>query len=180
MRRLVLKTSRLVLRPLRMSDYATWYEAYVNAREAQNKWDHGPMKKERCNKREFKKIVSRHRRLAQKDKCYIYGVFLKTRLIGMIDIYVYERGCVHSSNLGYRIFNHYWGRGFGQEAASAAIQIGHQQLKLQRLEAAIDLDNRRSLRLVRSIGMRREGIKKAYWFQEGRWDDQMVYVSNPK
>ena len=47
-------------------------------------------------------------------------------------------------------------------------------------EAAINLDNRKSIRLVKAIGMKREGIKKRYWFEDGKWVDHLIYVANPE
>jgi RimJ/RimL family protein N-acetyltransferase len=49
-----------------------------------------------------------------------------------------------------------------------------------RLEAAINLDNKKSIRLVKAIGRRREGIKKRYWFEHGKWVDHLIYVANPE
>ena len=95
----------------------------------------------------------------------------------MIDIAIYERGSLQFANLGYRLFNRYWGQGFGQEAVRAAIKIGHTDLKLQRLEASIDLHNKRSIKLVKSLGLEREGIKRGYWYQNGGWDDQLIFVA---
>jgi ribosomal-protein-alanine N-acetyltransferase len=98
----------------------------------------------------------------------------------MIDIAIYERGSLQFANLGYRLFNRYWGQGLAGEAVGAAITIGHRDLKLQRLEASIDLHNKRSIKLVKKLGLEREGIKRAYWFQNGGWDDQVIYVARAK
>jgi RimJ/RimL family protein N-acetyltransferase len=48
------------------------------------------------------------------------------------------------------------------------------------LEAAINLDNKASIRLAKSIGMKREGIKKRYWFEYEKWTDHLIYVANPE
>ena len=179
MRRKTHRTSRLHIRPLRMSDYASWFEAYVNGKEKQNQWDRAPMNKKKCTPSEFKKVVERHRDRARCDKCYIYALFHGRMLVGFIDISVYERGNMQFANLGYSLFNRYWGQGYAQEAVRASLKIGFKDLKLQRLEASIDLSNKRSLKLVKRLGFEREGIKRKYWFQEGRWDDQIIYVARP-
>jgi RimJ/RimL family protein N-acetyltransferase len=78
------------------------------------------------------------------------------------------------------LHNRYWGLGYAREAAAAGLVVGFRDLKLNRIEAAINLDNRKSIRLVRAIGMRREGIKKRYWLEDGEWVDHLIYVANPE
>mgnify|MGYP003390333590 CR=1 FL=1 len=182
MRRLVMETSRLILRPLRSNDYKMWFEAYVLSLPAKNKWDRNPMKAIRCSRAEFDKVRACHALRAKDDKCYVYGVFTKAQpqLVGMIDISLYDRKTMKYANFGYQMFNRHWGHGYGQEAARAAVHIGLKQLKLQRLEASIDLDNKRSLRLVKAIGMHYEGVKKFYWCEKGKWQDQKIFIANPQ
>jgi ribosomal-protein-alanine N-acetyltransferase len=182
MNRKEVRTRRLILRALRPNDYEVWFEALVNRLPAQSKWDSGPRTAKQCPKSMFKKVVNRHRYLAKKDDWYWFGVFEKRsgKLIGHVDIDVFVRGSHQFANFGYQIYNRHWGRGFGQEAASAGLRIGFKQLKLNRLEAAINFDNSKSIRLVKVIGMRREGIKKRYWFEHGKWVDHLIYVANPE
>ena len=177
MRRLVHKSSRLVLRPLRRHDYSAWKRAYGEGFPAQNKWDVGPRP---CTRTLFESCRRRHADWARADECYVYGAFLGQELVGVIDISIHARDSLQFANFGYRVFNRHWRQGLGREMARAGLVIGLKALKLQRLEASIDLDNRRSIRLARAIGMEREGIKRAYWFQEGRWDDQVIYVARPE
>lgn len=179
MRRLVHETRRLVLRPLRRSDYAVWFDAYTGGLPKMNKWDIDPYPVKKCSRVDFEKVRARHARLAREDKCYIYAAFYRGEMVGAIDLSIYDRKTLGFANFGYRLFNRHWGKGFGQEMARGGLHIGLQVLRLQRLEAAIDLDNRRSIKLVKSLRMEREGIKKEYWFQDGRWDDQLVYVARP-
>ncbi len=179
MRMFVHRSSRLELRPLRLGDYAAWFKAYTQHGPAKNRWDHDPYPVAKCSPQMFKNLVQRLRALAQKDEYYRYHVFLRStgELVGHVDFNIYERGCLNYANFGYILHSSFWGRGYGTEMGRLALWIGHRRLKLQRLEAATDLDNRRSQRLARRIGMRSDGIRKAYWWQEGRWDDQRLFVS---
>ncbi len=176
------RTKRLVLRPLRNSDYAVWFDCWVNRMPSQNRWDSGPKPPGQCSKAYFRKLVARHHKLAKEDDYYWFGVFEKKTgdLIGGIDFDVFVRSTHQFANFGYVIYNRHWGKGYGQESAEAGLKIGFKQLKLNRLEAAINLDNRKSIRLVKAIGMQREGIKKRYWFEDGKWVDHLIYVANPE
>ena len=176
------RTQRLILRPLKTSDYPIWYDCWVNRLKSQNEWDSGPKPAKQCTKSQFIRLIARHNKLARNDDYYWFGVFEKKtgHLIGGIDIDVFVRNTHQFANFGYVIYNRYWGHGFGQEAAAAGLRIGFKQMKLNRLEAAINLHNRKSIRLVKAIGMKREGIKKRYWFENGKWVDHLIYVANPE
>lgn len=176
------RTRRLILRPLKSSDYLGWYDCWVNQLPSRSKWDSGPKTSRQCSRSYFKKLMARHHKLSKNDDYYWFGVFEKKsgHLIGAIDFDVFVRSTHQFANFGYVIYNRYWGRGYGQEAAAAGLRIGFKQLKLNRLEAAINLDNRKSIRLVKAIGMTREGIKKRYWFEDDKWVDHLIYVANPE
>jgi ribosomal-protein-alanine N-acetyltransferase len=182
MRMLVYRTARLELRPLRLSDYQEWFECHTQALESKNKWDRGAFEANRCTKKIFVQMLKKHRELAKIDEYYRYSAFRKSdgKLVGHVDFHVYERGCLQFANFGYMLHNRFWGMGFGVEMAKKGLVIGHRDLKIKRLEAAIDLGNKRSVRLSKAIGLYYEGIKKEYWLQDGSWDDQRIYVSLAK
>ena len=176
------KTKRLILRPLRASDYPQWVDALVEGKSAQSKWDLGPKNIKQCSRAKFRKVTHKHKMLQKKDEYYWFGVFEKKTgsLVGHIDFSIFVRGTHQFANFGYQIYNRHWGKGYGQESSAAGLKIGFQHLKLNRLEAAINLDNRKSIRLAKAIGMRREGVKKRYWYEYGQWVDHLIYVANPE
>ncbi|MCX7207108.1 MAG: GNAT family protein [Proteobacteria bacterium] len=176
------KTERLTIRPIKPSDYPIWFDAFVNGLPMQSKWDEGPVAPEKCTKSCFIKIIKNHKHMEKTDDCYIYGIFENKTgaMVGHLDFDIFIRSTHQFSNFGYRIYNRHWGLGYGQEAGRAGLKIGFTHLKLNRLEAAINLDNVKSIRLVKAIGMKKEGIKKRYWFENGKWTDHLIYVANPE
>ncbi|MGE0632740.1 MAG: GNAT family N-acetyltransferase [Pseudobdellovibrionaceae bacterium] len=182
MKRQTCKTRRLILRPLENKDFEAWYDAYVNGLPKQNKWDRKPMKPSQCTRKMFHKIKKEHESLAKNDDYYRYYVIERktNAIVGLIDFDVFVRGSHQFANFGYQIFNRHWKKGYGKEASLVGLKIGFQQLRLNRLEAAMNLDNKASLRLAKSIGMKREGIKKRYWFEYGKWTDHLIYIANPE
>ena len=175
-------TRRLTLRVLTKNDYKVWLEASINRNPVQNKWDTGPKDKSECTKTDFHKLVRRLQQLADKDDYYRFYIFEKKsgKIVGEIDYDIYVRGSHQFCNYGYQIYNLYWGSGYGQESAKAGLKIGFKDLKLNRLEAAINLDNIKSIRLVKAIGMHKEGLKKRYWYENEKWVDHIIYVANPE
>lgn len=181
-RRKHFRTKRLLLRAYRASDFETWFDFYVNRSKKRSKYDRAPMKAEKCTRREFYKICKRHDRLAKQDKVYIYGGFdLKThRLVGIVDVGIIVRDNYQMANLGYQVHNKMWGLGYGKELTLAGAKIAFTQLRLNRLEAAINIDNKRSLALARSIKMRDEGLRKRYLFENDKWTDNYIFTFTPE
>lgn len=176
------KTRRLVLRPLNIGDYKFWFDAYVNGLPAKNKWDLVPRTASECSKKSFTKLCSTLNKLAKNDEYYRYYIYEKKSgaIIGQIDFDIFVRSTHQFANFGYQIYNRHWEKGFGKEAARLGLKIGFKVLKLNRLEAAINLDNKISIKLAKAIGMKKEGIKKRYWYENGKWTDHLIYVANPE
>jgi ribosomal-protein-alanine N-acetyltransferase len=182
MRRKKYATARFIIRGYTKSDYKAWFETYTNLLPKQNKFDRGPYPAAKCKKENYLKIATRHQNLAQKDNIYIWGIFDKRngKLVGAIDIKIFTRSELQKANLGYQIFNNFWKQGIASEVLKKIVPLILVDLKLNRLEAVIDLDNRASINLCKSVGLRREGIRENYYFQDGDWADQIVYVADRK
>lgn len=97
-------------------------------------------------------------------------------LIGGVSLMEVSRAISQTCFLGYRIFNGHWGQGYAKEAVKAVIDIGFQDLKLHRIEAGIEPNNKRSLQLAKSLKMRREGVKKRALFLRNKWVDLAMYT----
>lgn len=55
--------------------------------------------------------------------------------------------------VGYRLAKQYWGHGLATEAATAVRDFAFQQLKIDRLIALINPENRQSIRVAEKLGM---------------------------
>lgn len=174
-------TPRLVLRPYTLRDYPAWRKAYVDRLPALDRWDLDPQPPERCSPERFREMLARHRDLARNDGTYVYGVFVRRSgvLVGVVDVHILCREDRQHGELGYQIHNRHRRRGYGVEAARAALEIGFLQLGLNRIEACIDPENTASIALARALGMRGGGLKQAYLFENGVWKDQIVFVAEP-
>jgi [ribosomal protein S5]-alanine N-acetyltransferase len=171
-------TKRLIVRPLKPTDFESWAIAYSNMAAPKNRWDRKNKQSNELTRGNFRKVLLQQRSLRDQDKFYDLGVFQKDSgfLIGAVSVMDVLRGVGQSAYLGYYIFNSYWGQGFGREAVEAMIDIGFRDIKLHRLEAGIEATNRRSVFLARSLGLRREGLKKRAVFLRGQWLDLTIYA----
>lgn len=64
--------------------------------------------------------------------------------------------------IGYVISRSYWGRGLATNAVGAMLSWGFEQLGLNRIEATINPDNARSIRVAEKLGFMREGRLRDY------------------
>ncbi|MBH46914.1 MAG: hypothetical protein CME71_01950 [Halobacteriovorax sp.] len=175
-------TKRLEIRAYTLKDYKAWFEAYTESLPKSSKHDVEPYLASECSKQVFKTFVVKHRELAKIDRTYIWGIYDKKSgvQVGTIDIHILVRDELQKANLGYRIFNRYWRKGFAKEAVKKICKEALIDLKLNRLEAVIDSDNMPSIKLAKSLGFRSEGVRENYFFQDDRWDDQAVFVVDRK
>lgn len=174
-----MKTRRLVVRPLVLGDYRAWKNAYTGMLPPRNAWDRSHRHPDDMSVAQFKKALSSQRKLLEQDRFYDLAVFRRDtgEMIGTIGIMDVNRGLGQSAYLGYRIFNRHWSQGYGKEAVTAGIEIAFRQLKLHRVEAGVEPTNRRSILLARSLGLRKEGLKKRAVFLRGKWLDLVVYAA---
>lgn len=170
------RSQRLVLRPLRGSDYPAWREANSQMLPPQNRWDRKRWPLEEFTRAHFRKVLAAQAKLRKDDDFYECGVFLREgTLIGVVSAMNVVRGVSHTAFLGYVIFNRHWGRGYGKESVRLMFDLAFRDLKLHRLEAGVEPGNRRSILLARSLGMRKEGLKKRMVNLRGGWQDLIIY-----
>jgi len=102
------------------------------------------------------------------------GYLVRTRdggLAGTINISEIVRGAFKSAYLGYYGFEPYAGRGYMSAGLAAVVRLAFRRHRLHRLEANIQPGNLASIRLVRGLGFRQEGVSRRYLKIAGRWRD---------
>jgi ribosomal-protein-alanine N-acetyltransferase len=178
MSKLERRTKTLVIRPLKSNDYQSWMKGNTELPAARNQWDREPSPPSEVSRIGFNRLLKKQKKWREEDKYYIFPVFEKksNQLVGSLGIVDLARGYTHTASISYSIFNPYWGRGYGKEAVTALIDIGFRDLNLHRLEAGIEPTNRRSILLVRSLGFRKEGLKRKFVYLRGNWKDLVSYA----
>jgi len=92
-------------------------------------------------------------------------------LIGYINLNQITRGSYQRGVLGYAIFPPHERRGHMTEALRLVIRYAFEELRLHRLEAEIQPDNKASLQLVERLGFEREGLARGLVKIQGEWRD---------
>ncbi len=91
--------------------------------------------------------------------------------MGVVNVIEIVRGALQGAYLGYYLFHPFGGRGYMTDGLRLVIDRAFGELALHRLEANIQPDNKRSIRLVKRLGFRREGRSPRYLKVGGRWRD---------
>ena len=72
------------------------------------------------------------------------------------------------AEIGFAVAREHWGTGLGSEAVQLLIGFAFGTLDLHRLEADVDPQNARSLRLLERQGFQREGYLRERWHLPGK------------
>lgn len=173
-------TRRLVIRPLRSSDYLSWKKAYQSVLPVKNKFDQHHRTPSELTQQKFQKILSRRRIAKKEEEFFYYGIFDRKTgaYMGSLTLGHLIRSLTQSTILGYSLLNNYWGYGYASEAILAVLDIAFRDHKLHRVVAGIEPDNKRSLKLIKKLKFRREGLSKGIVYLRGDWRDLVQYSIN--
>lgn len=97
------------------------------------------------------------------------------RLIGNCGIRM-EAVEATEADIGYELAPQHWGKGYATEAARAIVAFGFKELRLHRIWAECNADNRSSARVLEKVGMQLEGRLREKEYYKGRWWDILQYA----
>ena len=80
------------------------------------------------------------------------------------------------ADLGYFLLQPYWGKGYATEAAHLLLRYCFTDLKLHKVTASCDMENRASEKVMIKCGMEREAYRKRHHFLNGEWRDRVEYA----
>jgi RimJ/RimL family protein N-acetyltransferase len=96
------------------------------------------------------------------------------RLLGAIGLHVGDSD-VRIAMLGYCLAREAWGWGYATEAAVEILRFAFEDLRLHRVWAGCDPDNRASVRVLEKLGMTLEGQLRQDTQMRGEWRDTLVF-----
>ncbi len=83
------------------------------------------------------------------DRTWVVVLRDTDEIIGQLG---YRRPRAHEAELGYCMGTHWWGHGLMSEAVKVALHRLHRDAQLERVTAAVHLNNTRSVRLLERCG----------------------------
>ena len=116
----------------------------------------------------FRSIVEKHP--------WFKAICLGEKVIGSITLDKGKGAHSCKAELGYVIARKYWNNGFTTQAIKSAIQIGFENLGVERIEAFVDPINIGSQRVLENNGFLKEGLLKNWIIQKGIVQDRFIYA----
>lgn len=111
----------------------------------------------------------------EKEGAYSWIIQCDTDIVGIIGGYGYDPE-MSSIELGYSIFQKYWGLGFASEAAAEVVRYLIMDEGINRVHAWCHVDNAASAGVLTHAGMKQEGLlRQAMKNPNGSYADQKIF-----
>ena len=119
--------------------------------------------------------IRTHPEAYEKGESISFAIIMKSsgELLGAIGLTLHQEH-VHAE-LGYWVGKPYWDRGYCTEAARAVLEYGFRQLFLHKITSSHFTRNPSSGRVMRKIGMKKEGVFKEHVVKGDEYEDLVIY-----
>ena len=166
-----LETSRLQLRPLRLSDADDAFRVLSNA-TAMKYYGTPPHKNLEFTQKQFIDIMLS--RFKHRD-AVLFVVTLKEedKYIGHVTAMQFDR-FFKFVDLAYIIDREYWGRGIATEAVTQVVNFLVNTMKIHKIRAGFFAKNIASKRVLQKAGFKQEGYLRDNAFLDGVFEDEYL------
>ena len=77
--------------------------------------------------------------------------------------------------VGYDLNPGYWGKGVMKEALSSIIHFAFTKMKINKIEAKVEPENKSSIRLLEKLNFSQEGVLRQHEFEKGKYVDLAIF-----
>lgn len=171
---------RVLLRPLKSSDWEAWREVRVRSQEWLEPWEPLPEPGSAdpvTDVEAFRARCGAWERQRHFDSAYGFGLFLRDGpFVGEVSLGSVQRGPFQGAYIGYWVDRDHAGTGLVPEGVVLIMQFGFDHLGLHRLEASIVPRNHASRRVAEKLGLRDEGTALRFLQIRGVYEDHVRYA----
>ncbi len=171
---LEVRTDRLVLRPLGLSDVdALW--PFVSDPELPRfmTWEAHTSREQTAAFAAWAEDARAH------DADLVWTIREGEALAGTIGLHGIQRIMrawrLDRAELGYWVGGSFQGRGIATEAASAVVRFGFETLRLHKVNVGHVAENAASQRVIEKLGFRLVGTQRDHFHRYGRWWDHLAW-----
>jgi len=167
-----LETGRLILREMTQDDVEFYFRHFNNKKVVEGSCFPGPKTLEAA-KEELELYCIRP---FTESRGIRWGIARKgsDELIGTCGYYEWNKTS-RRAELGYDLDPAHCGEGIMTEALRAVLRYGFDEMRLNRIQAIIDSENVRSIKLVERLGFKKEGIFRQNSYFRGRFRDEVCF-----
>ena len=79
------------------------------------------------------------------------------------------------AEVGYDLDPNFWGQGYMTEALNAVISNGFEQMRLNRVDALVYVENKPSILLLQRLGFTQEGLLRDYFYLDNNFYDHYIF-----
>lgn len=176
----VLVGRRVLLRPLKGSDWESWRDVRLRSREWLEPWEPLPEPGSPdpvTDVEAFRARCGAWERQRHFDTAYGFGMFLRDGpFVGEVSLGSVQRGPFQGAFIGYWVDYDHAGMGLVPEGVVLIMRYGFEQLGLHRLEASIVPRNTASRRVAEKLELRDEGTAMRFLQIRGVYEDHVRYA----
>lgn len=167
-----LKTDRLILREMTLGDAEFYFRHFNNDKVVEGSCFPGPKTLDAA-KEELELYCIRP---FKENRGIRWGIVRKNsnELIGTCGYYDWNKTS-RRAEIGYDLDPAHWGQGIMTEALQAVLEYGFEKMGLNRIQAIIDSKNTRSVKLVRRLGFKKEGVLRQRSYFNGQFRDDVCF-----
>ncbi len=170
---------RVTLRPLNPGDWEQWREVRIRAHDWLTVWEPRPISGHPDPTQDRRAFVARcgaRDRDRELGSGYGFGIFVRDRFAGEINLNSIQRGPFQNAYVGYWIDEAMAGHGYVPEAVVVTMRFAFEELGLHRVQISIIPRNARSRRVVEKLALRDEGVAVRYLEINGVWEDHIRFA----
>jgi ribosomal-protein-alanine N-acetyltransferase len=174
--KMLLQSERLSLREFQANDYNLFSSVFSN--EIVMKYSYMDCIKDENQMLSYFNRVLGNNSAVQRRNSYEYAVFTSKYgdFIGFADIEIkYQNSMVKYGEIGYFLLPDYWGKGYATEIARILIDICFTRLGLHKVAASCNANNHQSEKVMKKVGMIKEGELRKERYKNGKWDNELRY-----
>jgi len=167
------ETARLIIRPLGLEDLNDFH-AYRSDPEVARFQGYEPMSESECAKYLTKNVQTEFG-VAGKWKQFALELKSEQKVIGDLGVHFREKD-PKTCELGVSLNRNYQRQGFAKETMSIVLEHLFSNLKIHRVAERLDSENEDSIKLLESIGFRKEAFFLENYFSDGQWRSELQYA----
>jgi RimJ/RimL family protein N-acetyltransferase len=170
----IVKTERLVLRPLEKSDLDEVLTYYALP-DVQRYLDWKA--RDKLEAKQAFEEMRKQTRMSRPGDALTLAVMRKSdgKVIGHVSLR-YTDATAAQGEIRFAIAPTFRRRGYGAEAVRAALDLGFGEYRLHRIYARTAGKNEPSARLLKSLGMRLEAHYREHALFQGEWDEELHFA----
>ena len=108
---------------------------------------------------------------SETDRCFLVRRAQDGAIVGGMALSQIFRKAFQNAYLGYHLAEKFTGRGYMTETVELVLKYAFRDLKLHRVEANVQPENKPSIAVLQRCGFKKEGFSPKYLKVGGRWRD---------